>query len=117
MNESEYRIGSIPVLYTDATPPSDAGARYKALNPRTILLPVGYKKEPDCRTWEVETVFEQEIPIPLGDGVIIRADVFRPADTPMVPAVVHCSHYGKSGTGSPTIALLRAYISSILLHL
>ncbi|KAI0603902.1 Peptidase-S15 domain-containing protein, partial [Pyrenophora tritici-repentis] len=66
---------------------------------RTVVLPVGYKKDPGCRAWETEAVFEQDIPIPLRDGVVIRADVFRPADMSLVPAIVHYSPYGKSGTG------------------
>jgi predicted acyl esterase len=99
MDSSNYCIGSVPVLETDATPPTDPGARYEGLNPRTRVLPVGYKREPDCRAWETETVFEQDIPICLRDGIIIRADVFRPANTSTVPAIVHYSPYGKSGTG------------------
>jgi predicted acyl esterase len=99
MDSSKYRIGSIPVLEIDANPPTDPGAGYGGLNPRTRVLPVGYKREPDCRAWETKTVFEQDIPIRLRDGIIIRADVFRPAKTSMVPAIVHYSPYGKSGTG------------------
>lgn len=99
MSSSEFRIGSIPVLQTDATPLNEPGARYEGLNQRTTVLPVGYKKEPDCRAWDTEAVFEQDIPIPLRDGVVIRADVFRPANMSTVPAIVHYSPYGKSGSG------------------
>jgi predicted acyl esterase len=99
MDSSKYRIGSIPVLQTDATSPNEPEARYGGLNPHTTVLPIGHRKEPDCRAWETEAVFEGDIPIPLRDGVVIRADVFRPANTPMVPAIVHYSPYGKSGTG------------------
>jgi hypothetical protein len=117
MDSSNYRVGRIPVLQTDASPPTAPEARYEGLNPRTIVLPVGYKKEPDCRSWDTETVFEQDIPIPLRDGVIIRADVFRPARTPKVPAIVHYSPYGKSGTGQLAIVLLRACDRPILIKL
>jgi hypothetical protein len=99
MDSSKYRIGSVSVLEIDAIPPTDPGARYGGLNPQTSVLPVGYKREPDCRAWETETVFEQDIPIRLRDGVVIRADVFRPANSSTVPAIVHYSPYGKSGTG------------------
>ncbi|KAF2027041.1 hypothetical protein EK21DRAFT_47362, partial [Setomelanomma holmii] len=81
-------------------PITHPGAKYSGPNPGTTIIPVGFKKEPDCRAFEHETVFERDIEIPLRDGTIIRADVFRPADMSSVPAIVHYSPYGKSGAGT-----------------
>jgi predicted acyl esterase len=98
MTASEYQVSNIHVLEI-ATPVSHPGAKYEGLKPSTTTIPAGFRKEPDCREFGRETLFERDIEIPLRHGTKIRADVFRPTDTPMVPAIVHYSPYGKSGTG------------------
>ena len=75
-------------------------AHYEGLNPGTITLPAGFPKSSAHRPFRASTIFERDIEIPLRDGTIIRADVFRPADSDSkVPALVAWSPYGKSGTG------------------
>ncbi|KAL6707902.1 hypothetical protein ACN47E_003576 [Coniothyrium glycines] len=101
-----FQVGGIQVIETDAPPVSHPGSNYKGLNPQTTTLAVGFKKEPDCRAIERETIFEQDIEIPLRDGCIIRGDVFRPADLQKVPAIVHYSPYGKSGAGAFDVAVI-----------
>src|SRR5579875_1226219 len=41
-------------------------------------------------------LIERDVPIPLRDGVMLRADVFRPADGPPVPVVLSMGPYAKA---------------------
>ena len=66
-------------------------------------LPEGEKKlrKPypfDQRTYEVMpgVICEQDVAVPMRDGVVLYADIFRPADdTVKVPAILAWSNYGK----------------------
>ncbi|KAH7079144.1 Alpha/Beta hydrolase protein [Paraphoma chrysanthemicola] len=110
MTVSTFKVGHIPVIETDTTPISDPRSLYTRAGPepRTVTLPVGFKKEPDCRAIERETIFEQDVAIPMRDGVVLRADVFRPAGAGAreLPAIVHYSPYGKTGTGAFDVAFI-----------
>ena len=94
-----YSVGTIEVLHTPSSKLDDPRANYRGLDPRIITLPKGHKKEFDCRAFDVETVFEKDVEIPMRDGTILRGDVFRPAGKSNLPAVIMFSPYGKSGTG------------------
>ncbi|KAL1610493.1 hypothetical protein SLS60_002162 [Paraconiothyrium brasiliense] len=98
-SESKYTVGTIEVLHTSSSENSDPRAKYNGIDRRTINLPVGHKKEPDCRSFESETIFDKDIEIPMRDGTVLRGDVFRPAGKQALPAIVMFSPYGKSGTG------------------
>lgn len=93
-------IDNIPVLQAPLTSIRAPGAQYNGLNPATRTLPAGFQKTSSHRPFRAATIFQQDIEVPLRDGVVIRADVFRPADVnDAVPALVVWSPYGKSGTG------------------
>lgn len=93
-------IDDILVLQAPLTTIHAPEAQYSGLNPATHTLPEGFQKSSSHRPFRAATIFEQDIEVPLRDGVIIRADVFRPADVnDPVPALVVWSPYGKSGTG------------------
>lgn len=93
-------IDNISVLQAPLTSIRAPGAQYNGLDPATRTLPAGFQKTSSHRPFRAATIFEQDIEIPLRDGVVIRADVFRPADiNDPVPALVVWSPYGKSGTG------------------
>ena len=52
----------------------------------------------DQRTYEVMpgVICEQDVAVPMRDGVVLYADIFRPADdTEKVPAILAWSNYGK----------------------
>ena len=52
----------------------------------------------DQRTYEVMpgVICEQDVAVPMRDGVVLYADIFRPADdTVKVPAILAWSNYGK----------------------
>ncbi|KAF2871290.1 Alpha/Beta hydrolase protein [Massariosphaeria phaeospora] len=95
----EYTVGAIHVLHTPSSGLDDPRSNYDGIDSCTINLPVGHKKEPDCRPFQVETVFEKDIEIPMRDGTVLRGDVFRPASKSNLPAIMMFSPYGKSGTG------------------
>jgi predicted acyl esterase len=103
-----YAVAGIPVLHKPSPKPHKIEARYNGINPGIATLPAGYKKEPDCRPFEVATIFEQNIKIPLRDGTVLRGDVFRPANKADVPVILTFSPYGKSGTGELLNLLLRS---------
>lgn len=42
-------------------------------------------------------VFEENVPVPVRDGTILRANVFRPAAAGRYPAIVERTPYGKAG--------------------
>ncbi|GAB1218324.1 hypothetical protein ATERTT37_007578 [Aspergillus terreus] len=77
---------------------------YDDAETRTITLPKGYKKQPEYAAFKTDTIFEKDIKIPLRDGTIIRADIFRPVGaTQKLPILMAWSPYGKSGRGVFTV--------------
>ncbi|KAI8663611.1 hypothetical protein NCS57_00962600 [Fusarium keratoplasticum] len=86
------------VRYTSATPLENPLARYDGLKPKIDTLPKGFQKQTGYRPFPVETIFERDVAIPVRDGTILRADVFRPVGDQKFPALLAFSPYGKSGT-------------------
>lgn len=96
-----YFVGDIPVLQRPVTALDAPTSNYGGLDPVTKKLPEGFKKSSSYRGFRACTILEKDIEIPLRDGKIIRADVYRPADfDDKVPALVAWSPYGKSGVGT-----------------
>ncbi|KAF2682212.1 alpha/beta-hydrolase [Lentithecium fluviatile CBS 122367] len=96
---AQYNVGAIEALHTQSSGLDDPRANYNGIDSRTIVLPVGHKKETDCRPFEAETVSDKDIEIPMRDGTILRGDVFRPVGRSSLPAIITFSPYWKSGTG------------------
>ena len=71
--------------------------------PGTTTLEAGYQVAPQFKALPVDIVFERDVAITLRDGVTIHADVFRPAGTEKVPAIVAYSPYGKGQGTSPSV--------------
>jgi predicted acyl esterase len=67
------------------------------------ILPAGWSKESRRRKASEDILFDQNVSIPLRDGVQLDADVFRSPKTQegnvKVPTVLMYGPYGKSGTG------------------
>lgn len=72
-------------------------------DPGTRTLPAGYRIAPQFRSLPVDIVFEKDVPVRLRDGATIHIDLFRPADTKPVPAIVAWSPYGKGQGTSPSV--------------
>ena len=94
-------VGGIDVLHVPITAPGAPDSFYNGFNPSVRILPKGHKRFERSRSFSVETIYEQDVEIPLRDGIVLRADIFRPADgKAKIPALLPWSPYGKSGTGN-----------------
>jgi uncharacterized protein len=100
------KVGNIDVSHTDITRPEAADSFYNGFKPSTQTLTRGHKRLERSRQFSVDTIYDRDIEIPMRDGVILRADVFRPADSEKVPAILAWSPYGKSGTGNDNRCLV-----------
>ena len=89
-----YKVGSVDVKTRDACKTS-----IPQLDPKTIELPAGHRKRPNCRPLDADTVFHQDHALTLRDGTKIYADIFRPKSEAKVPAIMMWGPYGKTGKG------------------
>lgn len=56
----------------------------------------GYYSPMNQRTYERDGIIcEQDVAIPLRDGVTVYADIYRPADMKKIPCIMAWSIYGK----------------------
>ncbi|OCL02189.1 alpha/beta-hydrolase [Glonium stellatum] len=95
-----YCVADIDVLQCSPVSTDSPSARYEGLKLGITTLPAGFQKSPAHQPFRASTIYERDIEIPLRDGTVIRADVFRPEDSrDKVPALVSWSPYGKSGSG------------------
>ena len=92
------KMSQIELLFRAPKNP-DSNDRYDGGDAYTEVLPAGYKRWPDARCFEFSTVYEKDVKIPMRDGTVLRADIFRPEDNQRVPAILPWSPYGKSGRG------------------
>ena len=90
-------------VFTPAYPFDEAAEQgaFSRFEPGTRVLPAGFKVDPRFRALPVDIVFEKDVAVKLRDGVTIYVDVFRPAGTDKVPAIVAWSPYGKSRGNAP----------------
>ncbi|KAL0940498.1 x-pro dipeptidyl-peptidase c-terminal non-catalytic domain-containing protein [Colletotrichum truncatum] len=89
-----FKVGSVDVKMRDTRRPQAPPAA-----PKTVELPAGHKKRPDCRAVTSPIILDQDQILTLRDGVKIRADIYRPKTDEKVPAIVMWGPYGKSGSG------------------
>ncbi|MEU6147533.1 CocE/NonD family hydrolase [Streptomyces sp. NPDC047081] len=85
------------VLYRPSVPPESEAARWRGFEPGVTLLPKGTTYSSNGRELTCDIVFERDVEVPMSDGTILYADVFRPADSGPVPAILAWSPYGKQG--------------------
>ena len=96
----------VRIAYREATRPGPIGETAAAAERARAAgrdLPVyvidGFGDHPPLnpRTYEMATgiICEQDVPIPMRDGVITYANIFRPAGQTNVPAIISYSFYGK----------------------
>ncbi|KAJ5413813.1 hypothetical protein N7509_000440 [Penicillium cosmopolitanum] len=102
-----YKIGDIGVLQCAPLSLDSPSAQYHGCNPGTVILPKGHRKDSNHVEFAADTILERDIEIPLRDGTILRADVYRPKDFDgKVPALMAWSPYGKSGQGFLSLDLI-----------
>ncbi|KAF0642366.1 hypothetical protein FPSE5266_20125 [Fusarium pseudograminearum] len=104
-----YTVGGIKVLQRDSPSPALPHAQYPGLKMETVVLRRGHQKDPSRKAFRVDTILEKDIEVITRNGHILRADVYRPAETnpkDRVPALLAWSPYGKSGTGAFTLDII-----------
>lgn len=86
------------VFYRKATPLNDPHSNFKGFHPGTTVLPRGYVHVEGAKPLDCEILWERDVEIPMRDGVILRADIYRPNDDEKVPAILCSSIFGKNGS-------------------
>ncbi|KAL6240444.1 hypothetical protein RBB50_012645 [Rhinocladiella similis] len=84
--EEDFQVGGIKVLQKKISSIDDPIANYNGFDPSSTTLPKGFKKDGGRRAFPVATVWERDIEIPMRDGIILRADVFRHVDSAKRPS-------------------------------
>lgn len=88
--------------YTPLVPPEQhLGFKYTGFHPgKTHKLPRGHVKLPGYQAFPVDMIWEQDLAIPMRDGIKLYADIFRPDGKEKVPAIIPWGPYGKVGTST-----------------
>ena len=85
-------------FYIKTTPLSDPRSNFRGFDPGTRVLPKGYVHVPGAKPLNCEILLERDAAIPMRDGAVLRADIFRPNDDEKVPAILCASIFGKNGS-------------------
>lgn len=99
--EPSVKVGNIPILFRPLKHPEVGVSGYDGPDHSVTILKAGHRREEDVKAFEVDTIYEKDVEVPMRDGVILKGDIFRPAnsDSVKVPAIVPWSPYGKTGRG------------------
>lgn len=97
-------INGLEVITVPVNKPGSDAAPYAGFGHAIVKFPAGYRKTTDSAPFQVATLFEKDLAVPMRDGVKLFCDVFRPTSTEKCPAIIIWSPYGKGGNGqcSPT---------------
>ena len=98
--DSIIKVGNVTVLTRQLKEPEVGKDGYDGPEPHVRVLPIGHRKTRSSKPFDVEVIWEKDIEIPLRDGIILKGDVFRPASSDRVPAIIPWSPYGKTGRGT-----------------
>jgi len=99
-------VGAIEVIQTETR------RAESPLNPCHTMLAKGYRVAEDRRAFDADTTFERDVAIPMRDGIILRADIFRPAKSKNgtaeenVPVLIAWGPYGKESGRGPSMSIL-----------
>ncbi|KAG9256514.1 uncharacterized protein F5Z01DRAFT_634097 [Emericellopsis atlantica] len=74
-----FKVGNVEVLLMPATPLDHPLAHYDGLNPGKTLLKRGHKSDPERAAFQADTILESDVEVRMRDGVVLRADIYRPA--------------------------------------
>jgi predicted acyl esterase len=84
------------VFYTKTPPLTDPKSNFEGFHPGQTLLEKGYQSFEGSKKLVCDIIFDRDVAIPLRDGTIIRADIFRPNNNKKVPAILNSSIFGKN---------------------
>lgn len=84
------------IIYRRAPGLSDPGCSYPGFAPGTTVLKKGTACRPGHAPLACDILFERDVAIPVRDGVILYADIFRPVGAEKVPAILNSTTFGKA---------------------
>ncbi|KAJ0293513.1 hypothetical protein CBS470a_001718 [Colletotrichum nupharicola] len=100
------QIAGFNVEVKPSVPPEhEAAGVYDEFNPSTRKLPKEHRRTVENKAFEVDTIFEKDVAMPMRDDIKLYCDVFRPDTAEKVPAILIWSPYGKSGNGKSDLWL------------
>ncbi|KAJ5620590.1 Alpha/Beta hydrolase protein [Penicillium lagena] len=88
----------VEIRWRPLSPPEESPA-YPGFYPSVTELPVGHKRRENSRPLHEPMIFERDQTLRLRDGTKIFADIYRPTNETLVPAIMVWGPYGKSGSG------------------
>ncbi|OJJ46081.1 hypothetical protein ASPZODRAFT_2051812 [Penicilliopsis zonata CBS 506.65] len=89
--------------YKIPTPEDHPAYIYHGFEPGKTVLPKGHVRFPGRRAFPIDVILDRDVAIPMRDGVVLYADIFRSVESDQsekVPAIIPWSPYGKTGTGT-----------------
>ena len=89
--EQSFELKFTPGLPLDKSP-------YPGLDERTYTLPKGTVVKEGAMPLAADVVIDQDTPVQLRDGAVIRADIYRPNDDDPHPTIMWYAPYGKRGS-------------------
>lgn len=89
--------GHDQVIHRPAAAPESAQANWRGFAPGRSVLAAGSTYSTDGRPLTCDIVLNRDVAVTLSDGITIYADVYTPAGTDPVPAILAWSPYGKQG--------------------
>jgi predicted acyl esterase len=88
----------LPRSYGGALGVGNMGTKYRALLiTQTLLVTLSCSNLKGSQPDEIKVIIERNVPVPMRDGTILRADVHRPDRGGPYPVLVHRTPYGKYG--------------------
>ena len=94
------KVGRVDVLMRQLKEPEVGQDGYDGPDHHVKVLPTGHRRSPSSKAFEVDVIWEKDVDIRLRDNTILKGDVFRPAHSGSVPAIIPWSPYGKTGRGA-----------------
>ncbi|MBP2650525.1 MAG: CoA-transferase [Firmicutes bacterium] len=94
-----YDGTTFPVYYRQVLPLDAPRVRYTGFKPEKIMLKAGSVRREGALPLPCDIMLERDAAIPLRDGTIIYADIFRPVGAGKYPVIMTWSPYGKEYGG------------------
>ena len=85
-------------FYLKTTPLSHPESNFHGFKEESVVLPAGYVHIEGARPTVCDIRLDRDAAIPMRDGCILRADIFRPTTDEKVPAILCSSIFGKNGS-------------------
>lgn len=95
MNFVDAHGKAIEVAYQPARPLDTPDGHVPPFHPQTVRLEQGYVHEEGHMPLPAAILWQQDVSVPLRDGTIIYADVYRPDEDPRFPTILAWTPYGK----------------------